>query len=121
MPLSDTPVVSGRNSFRCKTDGSTLDQIIDPAPFRHLRPATVKDEPDASSIRSDKGPSHHLSASAPMHLARAVQVVKGCKEAIWEAYERLYGKDPVVKIVKEHPKRNTARDQFEYAWMNWEK
>ncbi|THH12300.1 hypothetical protein EW146_g7748 [Bondarzewia mesenterica] len=120
MPSSDIPLLAGHNTLHFSDDGSVFEQKVDIAPYRHLRHAIVKDDPETSSIRSGNTSSEYLSVSAPMHLARSVQVVKGCKEAIWEAYEKLYGNEPVVHRVKERPNKNTARDQFEYAWMNWE-
>lgn len=118
---------------------SRFGQKIDPAPYRTLRRATVKDEPLASASTSANTSSSSLPHSssfvwtwAPMHLERMVQMVKGCKEAIWEAYEKLYGKGPMItpvldkdemgsRMAMDRSKKNTARDEFETAWLNWEK
>jgi len=70
-----------------------------------------------------------------MHLARTVRTIASCKEAIWHAYEKLYGRDlslpSMVRSAQErYLKRhllqalsptNPLRDFFERDWMNWER
>jgi hypothetical protein len=69
--------------------------MIDPEPFRHLTHATVKDDADSSVtwLPRVRHPPHLMPSHAPMHLARMVAVVSSCKEAIWGAYNKLYGND----------------------------
>lgn len=109
---------------------SRFGQKIDPIPYRTLHRATVKDEPLASTSATSSASSLPQASNfvwswSPMHLERMVQITKGCKEAIWESYEKLYGKGPVITPVfgqtADKAKKNTARDEFETAWMNWEK
>ncbi|KAI0303798.1 hypothetical protein B0F90DRAFT_1709133 [Multifurca ochricompacta] len=71
-------------------------QMIDPEPFRHLAHATVKDDADAPVkwMPASEAPSHFIPSNASMHLARMVAIVNSCKEAIWGAYNKLYGNDP---------------------------
>ena len=117
---------------------SVSDQRIDPSSFRHLRHATVKTDPDNSSVRTgDDLSPHFLSSWAPMHLARTVQTIIGCKEAMIEAYETLYQPEQMkitdqyslrehsdaldAETVGKEPNKNTVRDEFEDAWFNWER
>lgn len=69
--------------------------------------------------------SHRLPESvARLQLARQVQTIIACKDAIWERYQTLYGKSSTqVTISKKERniKSNTARDEFEFHWENWVK
>ena len=84
---------------------------------------------DDSSVKSQGGfsVSYPLPESvARLQLARQVQTIIACKNAIWDRYEALYGKSSTVSQVtiskKERQiKSNTARDEFEFHWDNWVK
>ncbi|KAJ3824700.1 hypothetical protein F5878DRAFT_312394 [Lentinula raphanica] len=67
---------------------------------------------------------------APMHLARTVQTVKACKEAIWDEYVKLHSPDLPPTITQARLKEgrravvsseSAARESFDRAWNNWEK
>lgn len=51
---------------------------------------------------------------ARMHLSRTVEVVRGCKEAMWDEYEKLHKMDRNV------PNSRLDRDDFESYFHNWE-
>lgn len=63
-----------------------------------------------------------------MHLAKTVQTVAGCKEAIWTEYEKLYSEDvlPFVtrttrpEAVQAQSTKPSSREAFEADWTNWE-
>ena len=109
-------------------------QMLDPDPFRHLVHATVKHDPDADVtwLPASEAPPHFVASNMSMHLARMVAIVSACKEAIWAAYNKLYGNDPKLPYLKSRSdddepdeatgKRRirTVREQFEYHWLNWE-
>ncbi|GAW10209.1 S-adenosyl-L-methionine-dependent methyltransferase [Lentinula edodes] len=66
---------------------------------------------------------------APMHLARTVQTVKACKEAIWDEYDKLHSPDLPPTITQARLKeghravvssKSAARESFDRAWDNWE-
>ncbi|KAI0034232.1 hypothetical protein K488DRAFT_84207 [Vararia minispora EC-137] len=71
-----------------------------------------------------------ISSFAPMHLARMVQTVRCCKEAIWEAYEVLFGDNEdsaayrAMKVAQGDmvatKERHGTREKFEHDWQNWE-
>jgi hypothetical protein len=104
-------------------------QMLDPEPFRHLDHVTVKHDPADAHVTwlpASEAPPHFVASNMPMHLGRMVAVVSACKEAIWGAYNKLYGNDP--RLLKsqsddaELDKRTTrtAREEFEHHWLNWE-
>jgi hypothetical protein len=73
-----------------------------------------------------------LSSLASMHLARLVQIVRCCKDALWEAYEVLYSPHVdtgprAVKVaqgdmVQMHDSNRSwgTREKFEHDWHNWQ-
>jgi hypothetical protein len=100
-------------------------QMIDPEPFRHLTHATVKDDAASSMtwIPKREAPPHLIPSHAPMHLARMVAIVGSCKEAIWGAYNKLYGNDrrlPRLNDERGKTSVHTIREEFENHWVNWE-
>ena len=105
-------------------------QMLDPEPFRHLVHATVKHDPDAhvTWVPASEAPPHFVASNMSMHLARMVAIVSACKEAIWGAYNKLYGNDPRSPYLKsrsgdEEPGKtsvHTVREEFEHHWLNWE-
>lgn len=74
-----------------------------------------------------------MNQRAVMHLARAFNLIEGCKDAIWEEYEDLEriaekeraraarekGKERQHDV--ESPQATSARSKFDKSWMNWEK
>lgn len=70
------------------------------------------------------------SSWGPMHLARTVHTIIGCKEAIWDAYQDIFSDrslaPPVVTSSRVEDIRgadNTKglRDMFENDWLRWER
>lgn len=96
-------------------------------------------EEDAYRITGQQSPtSENLQPSSanaikswgPMHLARVVCNIRGCKEAIWEAYRELFQGEfsppPVVRSARKKDidsgsSTDAMRDIFEIAWSNWER
>ncbi|KAH9002924.1 hypothetical protein EDB86DRAFT_2893972 [Lactarius hatsudake] len=103
-------------------------QMLDPEPFRHLVQATVKHDPDAhvTWLPASEAPTHYMASNMSMHLGRMVAIVSACKEAIWGAYNKLYGNDPRLPKSRsddEEPGKtsvHTVREEFERHWLNWE-
>ncbi|KAF8263903.1 hypothetical protein EI94DRAFT_1806554 [Lactarius quietus] len=112
----------------CSKHGSHQ-QMLDPEPFRHLVQATVKHEPDAHAtwLPAGEAPPHFVASNMSMHLARMVAIVSGCKEAIWGAYNKLYGHDPKSAKIRSRSDDeryktsvHSVREEFERHWLNWE-
>jgi hypothetical protein len=100
-------------------------QMFDPEPFRHLTHATVKDDAETSVtwMSAGEAPPHFMHSQAPMHLARMVAIVTSCKEAIWEAYNKLYCEDRRSRRpndAKGRTNAHTMREEFDQSWLNWE-
>ena len=82
---------------------------------------------DSSKNRGGLSIAYPLPESvARLQLARQVQTIIACKNAIWERYEALYSKSSTVSDVtiskkERNIKSNTARDEFEFHWDNWVK
>ena len=70
-----------------------------------------------------------VSSCATMHLARIVETIKGCKEAVWEEYEKLYSADAMPAVTRTarpesaaaQSAKPSARETFESEWSIWEK
>ncbi|KIL67525.1 hypothetical protein M378DRAFT_260782 [Amanita muscaria Koide BX008] len=59
-----------------------------------------------------------LTASAStMHLARRVNTIKSCKDAIWREYMALFASNRLPDIITTN--KNLARHLFEIDWQNW--
>ncbi|KAI0925790.1 hypothetical protein AcW1_008122 [Taiwanofungus camphoratus] len=71
---------------------------------------------DRSSTRSRQS-SATISSWASLHLARSVQTIRGCKEAIWAEYKELAG---VEGCLDANGVVMNQREEFEAAWTNWE-
>lgn len=69
------------------------------------------DNPAARSKQQSK--SATVSSRASIHLAKSVQMVRACKNAIRQVYleEKGYGTER---------EENLIREEFETAWANWE-
>jgi hypothetical protein len=108
-------------------------QSIDSNSSDHSSPG-FSDE--SCSIFSDQGSNSSMestrafiSSCANMHLARNVETVKGCKEAIWAEYEKLYSKDVMPAVTRSArpqsaavlSEKPSARGTFEFEWCSWEK
>lgn len=116
-----------------------LPSLIDPDAVFELSPISRKSsltdlDNDSNSIVTKKSSQRGVSSWASMHLARTVRTIAGCKESVWEAYEKLYGHDPsltyMVRSAQEKYLRrylnkaqspaNPLRDYFESDWINWQ-
>ena len=100
-------------------------QFLDPEPFRHLRHATVKDDPESSVtwLPKNEAPPHFIPSQSSVHLARMVSVVTSCKEAIWGAYNKLFCEDarsPRPNDASGRTNKLTMREEFECNWFNWD-
>lgn len=97
------------------------------------QPSSEADFNARASMMTAKGSQRNMCTWACMHLARTVRTIVGCKESIWNAYERLYGEDPTPLIVRTTQQKSTSawsdlrpsptnplRDYFERDWINWE-
>ncbi|KAJ8521927.1 hypothetical protein ONZ45_g1449 [Pleurotus djamor] len=129
------------------TRSSTSDSLmstgdmIDPDHIFDLQPSKKRRSGDG--VHSPSSPARSSQRSvpswAPMHLAKTVNTIIGCKEAIWREYDELYRNDtsapPVLKTVRKKQSltspdgvpsphleivRPSAREGFELAWSNWE-
>lgn len=144
--LPPTPPVSPPSRFFGEQDSSSSEdgssspddpelylEYVDPEKIFQMKPSPHQElfTSEASSARSDpwecalsQGP--HWSS---MHLARAVNVVKGCKDAIWCEYDVLYSGDfrpPVTRSARPGEARAkmtkpSSRENFDADWANWEK
>ncbi|KAL0065082.1 hypothetical protein AAF712_007918 [Marasmius tenuissimus] len=84
---------------------------------------------DEFSRNGVPGVRKHVQNLATMHLARTVQMITGCKEAIWVEYERMYAPDlpPVTTSRRKDGRyqftnnKTIARESFDRAWTNWER
>ena len=64
---------------------------------------------------------------ATMHLAKIISVIKGCKQAIWSEYEKLYSKEVLNILARTAPDEEYASQPyncliyraFEIDWNNW--
>lgn len=120
-PNSSTPFSAGvRSSF--DNQNSMPD-----SPFI-LAPYSGRKSSDLVEIVAAKREQRLAQKNATMHLARAVCIVTGCKEAIWDEYKSLYGPElpPVTRTARpteaaSQAYRSSAREGFDRAWSNWER
>jgi len=123
LPALD--ILIGPSSTLYPSSSGAAQQMIDPEPFRHLTHATVKDDAESSTkwMLAREAPPHLIPAHASMHLARMVAIVMSCKDAIWDAYNKLYGDDPRQPRLNDEPGKTSVhiiREEFEGLWLNWE-
>ncbi|EMD34054.1 hypothetical protein CERSUDRAFT_117562 [Gelatoporia subvermispora B] len=71
---------------------------------------------DGSSLRSAQSAGATTSALASLHLARTVQIVRGCKEKMWEVYQAVAASNPNDQPLS----RSYLYEQFNAEWTNWE-
>lgn len=71
-------------------------------------------ESSAASQRS----SRTVSSWASIHLARAVQLVRGCKEAIFEEFKKL---ELAPGFLTVPGLKYDVSDEFDAVWANWER
>lgn len=111
---------AGRES---ESDPDLRTDLQDPS-FRSSRYTSDSDEPCGITQVSAMNPR------AVMHLARTVNIIEGCKDAIWEEYEKIAQekrkKEPSFQHFDDSQDvnqlgLNPIKQDFEEAWANWQK
>jgi len=71
----------------------------------------------AGASKAPKQPWKHatIASWASIHLARSLNTIRACKEAMWDAYLEGRGFGQRMEADEGH-----LRDDFETAWENWE-
>ena len=70
---------------------------------------------DTASITSRRSQSTFSSAWASMHLARTVNLIEGCKAAIYDEFQKLGSSHNQGQVVD----GGLDRAEFESVWANW--
>ncbi|KAL0954511.1 hypothetical protein HGRIS_003478 [Hohenbuehelia grisea] len=132
-----TPADSSRPSMGDYFDPDQAFELKAPA-----RRASVEREPDTTGKPGVKSSQRTIPSWAPMHLARTVNTIVACKEAIYAEYEALYGDDPSVPLSvrtmrskdmqqafaaaqaalstrPRNARRQSAREGFDREWNHW--
>jgi len=76
-----------------------------------IRNSTDSSNGDAASQTSRQSNPMTMSSWAPMHLARTVSLIEGCRDSIWEEYKQIDSNNGVEAV--------NTRYEFEAAWSNW--
>lgn len=119
--------LQGKGSERSSADTASL---LDFTPSISARSMTA----DGCSIRSSISSSSTLQPPAPawatMHLAKTVNTIRGCKEAMFTEYNKLYSSEALELLLRtapdeeedylSHPHKHVVRKAFEVDWKNWE-
>lgn len=134
-PNSGTlPSLRSCKSFRSlKRKGSELHladtpPLFDFSPSISARSMTV----DTYSIRSSVASTSQPPAAqwGTMHLAKTVNTIRGCKEAMFTEYKKLYSSEALSLLLRtapdeedylSHPHKYVVRKAFEVDWRNWER
>ena len=86
--------------------------------------------PRSVYLRDNTKPRRGIPQWSAMHLAKTVQTVIACKEAIWVAYDKLFRDtlSPVHPGLTGHGKNSlkeaspeSLREEFDQEWSSWEK
>ncbi|KAF9485172.1 S-adenosyl-L-methionine-dependent methyltransferase [Pholiota conissans] len=84
---------------------------------------------DGCSFRSSFQMRSQAANWDTMHLAKSLSMITGCKEAIWEEYNKLYYNEamailmrtaPIEEEYEMQPYKHVVRKAFEVDWRNWE-
>ncbi|KAJ7773356.1 hypothetical protein B0H16DRAFT_1512087 [Mycena metata] len=122
LPPSSTAPHSGSRSSDESFDAETLfDQNFSTSRLSDTDMYSIKSKSTGSSQRT-------VPFWGRMHLAKTVNTVTACKEAIWLEYKRLYpGELPPVIQQTVRPKdarfrllKHLPREAFETDWTSWE-
>ena len=116
--------LKGKGSERYLTDTPSL---LDFTPSISARSVTG----DGFSIRSSVSSTYQPPAPAwgSMHLAKTVNTIRGCKEAMFTEYKKLYSSEALSLLLRtapdeeeylKHPHKYVVRKAFEVDWKNWE-
>ncbi|KAJ7928936.1 hypothetical protein B0H13DRAFT_2544936 [Mycena leptocephala] len=116
LPSSSTSPDTGSRSSGESFDADTLFD---------LNPSTTRDT-DMHSIKS-KSSQRSVPLWGRMHLAKTVNTVSACKEALWAEYKQLFPGDlpPIISNTLRPNARHRAlkhspREAFETDWTSWE-
>jgi hypothetical protein len=115
-------------------DNTRLD-FIEPEVVFRLKSYSRKLSTETTCPRSvylwdDSKPRRGIPQWSAMHLAKTVQTVIACKEAIWVAYNKLFHDtlSPVHPGLTGHGKNSlkeappeSLREEFEQEWSSWER
>ncbi|KAF7336691.1 Methyltransf-25 domain-containing protein [Mycena venus] len=119
-PSSTSPDTGSRSS----DDSFDADTLFDLNPS-----ATRLGDADMYSIKSKSTRSSQRSVPfwGRMHLAKTVNTVSACKEAVWAEYKQLFPGDlpPIISNTvrpsqRYRPLKHSPREAFETDWMAWE-
>lgn len=126
--LTGSSSSSSNNRFFNPPKSGSSDRMIP-----HWQPEDYSaDKPDAIRAK-DRVDSTSIPAWASMHLAKSMQTIIECREAIWEEYAILYHSEQSVfpPAIVRSPKSgfdfrrksilSTTYEAFEHEWKNWEK
>ena len=116
--------LKGKGSERYLPDTPSL---FDFAPSISARSRTV----DSFSLRSSVSSTYQPSVPAwgTMHLAKTVNTIRGCKEAMFTEYKKLYSSEALSLLLRtapdeedylSYPHKYVVRKAFEVDWRNWE-
>ncbi|KAJ6513169.1 hypothetical protein C8R45DRAFT_1059467 [Mycena sanguinolenta] len=117
-PSSKGPV----NGSRSSGDSEDTDTLFD-------RNAPSLGDADQYSIysKSTRSSQRTIPFWGPMHLAKTVNTVSACKEAIWTEYKQLFHGDlpPIIPNTarpnhRYRPSKHSPREAFETDWTAWE-
>ncbi|KAJ7364117.1 hypothetical protein DFH08DRAFT_838383 [Mycena albidolilacea] len=119
LPPSSIAPDTGSRSSGDSFDADTVD----------LRSATRLGDADMYSIKSKSTRSSQRSVPywGRMHLAKTVNTVSACKEAIWVEYKQLFPGDlpPIIPNTarpnhRYRPLKHSPREAFDTDWTAWE-
>jgi hypothetical protein len=105
---------------------------IDRATSLYSPPETSLPSPRSSANHTTPSTEPKCSFNSPwptMHLARSVETVKGCKEVMWQEYEKLYSADLMPAVTRTarpesaaaQSEKPSVREIFDVEWSDWEK
>ncbi|KAH9942770.1 S-adenosyl-L-methionine-dependent methyltransferase [Amylocystis lapponica] len=118
LPMNSSPEDSGyatASSYHYDSAPPELENLYFDMKTHGIR-LSSESRADTASMRSRHATSHVITSWSSLHLAKSVNLIRGCKEAIWAEYKDLKGFD------EEPGKRRVVqlREEFEAAWANWE-
>lgn len=105
-------------------DSASSDWTISDSIYDGRSCPSTRSTHSGNSLDFDEPQCPFSSTWIPMHLARTVRTVQGCKEAIWEQYKKLHSGHMVTnttRIKNIIPQAASPREAFEAEWASWEK